>query len=63
MELLVEGDAQLERPNSQTCLEQCRAWATYIFGVSHKHNSLPLGPIHPSSPATKELHASGRFLR
>ena len=23
---------------------------------SHKHNSLLLGPIQPSSPSTKELH-------
>ena len=27
-----------------------------IFGVCHKHNSLPLGPIQPSSPSSKELH-------
>ena len=27
-----------------------------IFGGCHKHNSLPLGPIQPSSPSTKELH-------
>ena len=27
-----------------------------IFCVCHKHNSLPLGLIQPSSPSTKELH-------
>ena len=27
-----------------------------LFWVSHKHISLPLGPIQPSSPSTKELH-------
>ena len=33
----------------------------YIFkffwvGGCHKHNILPLGPIQPSFPSTKELH-------
>ena len=28
----------------------------HIFWVCHKLNSLPLGPIQPSSPSTKELH-------
>ena len=27
-----------------------------IFSFCHKHNSLPLGSIQPSSPSTKELH-------
>ena len=27
-----------------------------LFCLCHKHNSLPLGPIQPSSPSTKELH-------
>ena len=35
------------------CFHSCTG---YLFGVSHKHNSLPLGPIQPSSPSTKELH-------
>ena len=30
--------------------------AELFFAASHKHNSLPLGPIQPSSPSTKELH-------
>ena len=29
---------------------------TRLFWVCHKHNRLPLGPIQPSSPSTKELH-------
>ena len=33
-----------------------------IFGVCHKHNSLPLEPIQPSSPtSTKELHDLGHI--
>ena len=33
-----------------------------IFGVCHKHNSLPLEPIQPSSPTTtKELHDLGHI--
>ena len=42
---LVEGDEQLDQPNSQT-----------TFWIQHKHNSFLLGPIQPSSPTTKELH-------
>ena len=29
-----------------------------IFWFFHKHNSIPFGPIQPSSPNTKELHGS-----
>ena len=32
------------------------------FWFFHKHNSLPLGLIHPSSPTTKELHGQGVFV-
>ena len=32
----------------------------YNFGVCRKHNSLPLGPIQPSSPSSKEIHAGIR---
>ena len=32
-----------------------------FFLVCHRHNSLPLGPIQPSSPSTKELHAQVPF--
>ena len=28
----------------------------HIFCIRHKHHSLPLGPIQPSSHYTKELH-------
>ena len=31
----------------------------HIFLFFHKHNSLPLEPIYPSSPYTKELHGLG----
>ena len=34
-----------------------------IFLVCNKHSSLPLGPIQPSSPSTKELHARTLNLR
>ena len=30
-----------------------------LFWVCHKHNSLPLGPIQPSSPSTKEFRDWG----
>ena len=30
-----------------------------IFWVCHKHNRLPLEPIQPSSPSTKQLHGLG----
>ena len=39
---LVEGDEQRDRANSQTVPQ---------------YSSLPHGPIQPSSPSTKELHA------
>ena len=29
----------------------------YFEWICHKHKSLPLGPIPPSSPSTYELHA------
>ena len=50
---LQEGDERPDRPNSQTCMELSHA---LFFGVGHKHNSLPPGPIQPSSTSTKELH-------
>ena len=33
-----------------------------FLGSYHKHNNLPLGPIQPSSPSTKELHGSTNGL-
>ena len=33
-----------------------------IFSICHKHISLPLGPVQPSSPFTKKLHASRSTL-
>ena len=54
---LVEGDEQLDQPNSQTCMEWCHASAAYIFLICHKHISLPLGQVQPSSPlTTTEIH-------
>ena len=29
----VEGDEQPDRPNSQTCMEWCHAWAVLYFGL------------------------------
>ena len=54
----VEGDEQLDWPNSQTTMELCPACVAYFLGVDHKHNSFLLGLIQPSSPTTKELHAA-----
>ena len=54
---LVEGDEQLDQPNSQTTLELCHECVALFFWVEHKHNSFLLGRIQPSSPSTKELHA------
>ena len=51
---LVEGDEQMDRPISRTCIECCHVCPT--FGGCHKHNILPLGPIKPAYPCTKELH-------
>ena len=48
---LVEGDEQ--QSNLRGTLP-CMFWI--FFSVCQKHNSLPLGPIQPSSPSTKELH-------
>ena len=45
-------------PKVKQVLNVAMLHVRYIFGeVCHKHNSLPLGPIQPSSPYTKELHA------
>ena len=52
---LVEWDEQLDWPNSQTWTEWCYTYASYFF-IFHEHNSLPLGPIQPSSYSTYELH-------
>ena len=47
------------RPNSQTRMEYCHVSAAYFVRICHKHNSLPLEPIQPSSPSTKELQGRG----
>ena len=52
---LVEGDEQ--QSNLRGTLP-CMFWI--FFSVCQKHNSLPLGPIQPSSPSTKELHGAAR---
>ena len=36
-------------------------YVPYIFGFCHKHNSLPLGPIQPLFPSTKELHVQVEY--
>ena len=59
---LVEGDEQLDRPNSQTFMELCLACAALFLGVWHKVNSFLLGPIQSSSPSTKELLALGNVV-
>ena len=59
---LVEGDEQLDRPNSQTCMEWYDVSAAYFVWICHKHNCFPLGPIEPSSPSTRELHVYTLFL-
>ena len=42
---------------SQKSMKCCHAWCTaYVLAGCNKHNSLPLGPIQPSSLSTKELH-------
>ena len=40
---LVEGDGQLDRPNSQTRMEWCHAWAAYFWSVSYKNTACYLG--------------------
>ena len=45
----------MDQPNTQASKESFRA-CCYKHNSYHKHNSLPLGPIQPSSPSTKELH-------
>ena len=39
-----------------TSMEWCNACALEPFSICHRHNSLPLGPIQPSSPSAKKLH-------
>ena len=34
----------------------CVCCIIFLLGGRHKHNSLPLGSLQPSSPSTKELH-------
>ena len=53
---LVEGDEELDQPNSQTCMELYHVWIAYYVWIFNKHNSLPLGPMQLSSPSTKDLH-------
>ena len=53
---LAEGDEQLDRPNSKTCMETYHVNTAYLAWIRHKHNNLPLCLIHSSSPSTKELH-------
>ena len=47
----------MDQPKSQTTMACCHAWAAACFflGGGHNHNSLPLGPIQPSSHSTEEL--------
>ena len=55
---LVVGDEQLDRTNSQTCMELCHECVAHFFlggGLTYT-NSFPLGPKLPSSPTSKELH-------
>ena len=51
---LVEGDEQLDWPNSQACIKWYRVSADYFVWICLKQ--LTLGPIQPSSPPTIELH-------
>ena len=50
---LVEGDEQLERPNSQATMKFCHACVAQFIGVEPKHNSFLLVMIKPLSPTTK----------
>ena len=48
----------MDRPTSQTTMELCHACVAFFGGggAKQKHNSFLIGPIHPSSPTTKENH-------
>ena len=54
----MEGDEQPDRPKSQKV--RVHKSNHTLFCVCHKHNSLPHGPIQPSSPTTKS--SMGRCL-
>ena len=60
---LAIGDEQLDRPNSETWMEWYHASNAYFVWTSHKHNSLPLGLIHPLYPSTKELHSLANKIK
>ena len=45
----------MDWPKSQTDMECFHACAAYFWGF---HNSLPIRPIQPKSPTTKEHHES-----
>ena len=45
----------LAQQSNMNGMMPCIYWI--IFGVWHKHNSLQLGPMQPSSPTTKKLLA------
>ena len=40
----------------KTYMEWYHVIAAIFVWMCAKHNSLPLGPIKPSSPSTKEIH-------
>ena len=53
---LVEGAEPQDRPNSQTRMEWCHVRDACFVWISHKQNSLPLGPIQPSSLLQRNEH-------
>ena len=56
---LVGGDEQPDRPNSQTSMVMMPRMCCIIFWICHKHNSLLVGPIQPS---TKKRHGVSDFV-
>ena len=47
MSLLLEGDEQLDRPNSQTTMELCHACVTYFFGFNINTTAFCFGRYSP----------------
>ena len=52
---VVEGENNWTGPIVKR-MESYHLSAAYVAWICHEHNSLPLGPIQPSSPSGKDLH-------
>ena len=54
---MVERDEQPDHAQQSNIYEMMSCMWGIMFWFVLKHKSIPLGPIQPSSPSTKELQA------